>query len=56
MGEARLMRRFNHPNVVKLYGVAAGKEPLMIVMELVNTIFFLQKNILGRPRITQFVS
>lgn len=35
MSEARLMRMFNHPNVVKIYGVAAGREPLMIVMELV---------------------
>lgn len=42
MSEARLMRMFNHPNVVKIYGVAAGREPLMIVMELViwNLTFF----------------
>lgn len=39
--EARLMRRFDHPNVVKLYGVAAGREPLMLVLELVYTLFFL---------------
>ncbi|KAK0405116.1 hypothetical protein QR680_017803 [Steinernema hermaphroditum] len=36
MREARLMRNFDHPNVVKCYGVAAGQEPLMVVMELVN--------------------
>ncbi|CAD5211129.1 unnamed protein product [Bursaphelenchus xylophilus] len=36
MGEARLMRRFDHPNVVKFYGVAAGQEPLMVLMELVD--------------------
>ncbi|TKR64395.1 hypothetical protein L596_024937 [Steinernema carpocapsae] len=36
MREARLMRNFSHPNVVKCYGVAAGQEPLMVVMELVN--------------------
>uniref|UniRef100_A0A7E4ZXK0 Tyrosine-protein kinase n=1 Tax=Panagrellus redivivus TaxID=6233 RepID=A0A7E4ZXK0_PANRE len=36
MREARLMRGFDHPHIVKLYGVAAGKEPLMIVMELVD--------------------
>ncbi|KJH42372.1 SH2 domain protein [Dictyocaulus viviparus] len=36
MHEARLMRNFNHPNVVRFYGVAAGQEPLMVLMELVN--------------------
>ncbi|VDL65456.1 unnamed protein product [Nippostrongylus brasiliensis] len=30
MHEARLMRNFDHPNVVKFYGVAAGQEPLMV--------------------------
>lgn len=35
--QARLMRDFNHPNVVRLYGVAATQEPLMLVMELVRT-------------------
>ncbi|CAD6194840.1 unnamed protein product [Caenorhabditis auriculariae] len=34
MREARLMRDFNHKNIVKFYGVAAGQEPLMVVMEL----------------------
>uniref|UniRef100_A0A914Z8B5 Protein kinase domain-containing protein n=1 Tax=Panagrolaimus superbus TaxID=310955 RepID=A0A914Z8B5_9BILA len=36
MKEARLMRNFEHPNVVKLYGVAVKQEPLMIVMELID--------------------
>uniref|UniRef100_A0A7E4VCI9 Non-specific protein-tyrosine kinase n=1 Tax=Panagrellus redivivus TaxID=6233 RepID=A0A7E4VCI9_PANRE len=36
MKEARLMRNFEHPNVVKLYGVAVEQEPLMIVMELID--------------------
>ncbi|KAJ1359986.1 hypothetical protein KIN20_018834 [Parelaphostrongylus tenuis] len=36
MHEARLMRQFDHPNVVKFYGVAAGQEPLMVIMELVK--------------------
>jgi len=47
MREARLMRMFDHPNVVKLYGVAAGREPLMIIMELADKgslDSFLQKN------------
>ncbi|CAJ0592505.1 unnamed protein product [Cylicocyclus nassatus] len=34
--EARIMRRYRHPNVVKFYGVAAEREPLMLVMELVD--------------------
>ncbi|KAI1705514.1 protein tyrosine kinase domain-containing protein [Ditylenchus destructor] len=45
--EARLMRRFDHPNVVKLYGVAAGREPLMLVLELADKgslDSYLQKN------------
>lgn len=37
MLEARLHRSFSHPNVVKLYGVAAGQEPLMLVMELADS-------------------
>lgn len=36
MKEARLMRDFDHPNVVRLYGVAATQEPLMLVMELAS--------------------
>ncbi|CAB3405668.1 unnamed protein product [Caenorhabditis bovis] len=36
MHEARLMRRFHHPNVVRFYGVAAGQEPLMVIMELAD--------------------
>uniref|UniRef100_A0A0K0E1P4 Tyrosine-protein kinase n=1 Tax=Strongyloides stercoralis TaxID=6248 RepID=A0A0K0E1P4_STRER len=36
MKEARLMRKFNHTNVIKCYGVAALQEPLMIVMELAS--------------------
>ncbi|CAI5441826.1 unnamed protein product [Caenorhabditis angaria] len=35
MSEARLMRNFDHKNVVKCYGTAAGQEPLLVVMELV---------------------
>ncbi|KIH65337.1 hypothetical protein ANCDUO_04342 [Ancylostoma duodenale] len=30
------MRRYRHPNVVKFYGVAAEREPVMLVMELVE--------------------
>ncbi|CAP24678.1 Protein CBG03859 [Caenorhabditis briggsae] len=34
MGEARVMRQFGHPHVVRFYGVAATTEPLYMVMEL----------------------
>lgn len=30
------MRDLKHPNVVKLYGLAAGQDPLMLVMKLVR--------------------
>lgn len=36
MREARLMRNLDHINVVKFYGVAAGKEPLFVIMELAD--------------------
>ncbi|KIH60414.1 SH2 domain protein [Ancylostoma duodenale] len=32
--EARIMRRLGHPNIVRLYGVAAQEEPVMIILEL----------------------
>ncbi|CAD5211780.1 unnamed protein product [Bursaphelenchus okinawaensis] len=31
--EARIMRQFNHKNVVKIYGVAPQEEPMLIVLE-----------------------
>ncbi|CAJ0561700.1 unnamed protein product, partial [Mesorhabditis spiculigera] len=34
--EARVMRNFSHPNVVKMYGVCNDKEPYLIVTELVH--------------------
>uniref|UniRef100_A0A1I7UYK7 Tyrosine-protein kinase n=2 Tax=Caenorhabditis tropicalis TaxID=1561998 RepID=A0A1I7UYK7_9PELO len=36
MREARLMRNLDHINVVKFYGVAAGNEPLYVIMELAD--------------------
>uniref|UniRef100_A0A8L8JYR0 Tyrosine-protein kinase n=1 Tax=Heligmosomoides polygyrus TaxID=6339 RepID=A0A8L8JYR0_HELPZ len=34
--EAAIMRIFRHPNVVKFYGIAVEREPVMLVMELVE--------------------
>uniref|UniRef100_A0A1I7ZRL0 Tyrosine-protein kinase n=1 Tax=Steinernema glaseri TaxID=37863 RepID=A0A1I7ZRL0_9BILA len=36
MKEARVMRKFDHCNVVRLYGVVIEREPFMIVMELIE--------------------
>uniref|UniRef100_A0AC35GM40 Protein kinase domain-containing protein n=1 Tax=Panagrolaimus sp. PS1159 TaxID=55785 RepID=A0AC35GM40_9BILA len=36
MREARIMRNYVHPNVVRIYGVALYDDPIMIVMELVR--------------------
>ncbi|VDK77004.1 unnamed protein product [Litomosoides sigmodontis] len=36
MKEARLMRNYEHPNVIRMYGVCVEHEPLLIVMELVD--------------------
>ncbi|CCD66816.1 Tyrosine-protein kinase [Caenorhabditis elegans] len=36
MREARLMRNLDHINVVKFFGVAAGTEPLYVIMELAD--------------------
>ncbi|PIC12391.1 hypothetical protein B9Z55_028423 [Caenorhabditis nigoni] len=50
--EARLMRGFNHKNVVRCYGVAAVDEPLLVVMELVKgggLDGYLQKNSVPWP-------
>ncbi|VDN01335.1 unnamed protein product [Thelazia callipaeda] len=32
--EANLMLKLSHPNIIKFYGVATSKDPIMIVMEL----------------------
>ncbi len=36
MKEARIMRSYDHPNIIRLYGVAAQQAPLMIVLEYVE--------------------
>ncbi|KJH48225.1 protein tyrosine kinase [Dictyocaulus viviparus] len=32
--EAKIMRRLDHPNIVRMYGVAVQEEPVMILLEL----------------------
>ncbi|XP_030620967.1 tyrosine-protein kinase Fes/Fps [Chanos chanos] len=34
--EARILKQYNHPNIVKLIGVCTQKQPIYIVMELVQ--------------------
>ncbi|XP_078524998.1 tyrosine-protein kinase Fer-like [Lissotriton helveticus] len=34
--EARILRQYDHPNIVKLIGVCAWKQPIYIIMELVT--------------------
>ncbi|VDM42624.1 unnamed protein product [Toxocara canis] len=36
MHESRLMRLFKHENVLRTYGIAVFKEPIMIILELVK--------------------
>ncbi|KAL6738280.1 hypothetical protein Aduo_011842 [Ancylostoma duodenale] len=36
MKEARLMRNFNHKNIVRIYGVAVDEQPLLLLLELVT--------------------
>ncbi|XP_032417507.1 tyrosine-protein kinase Fes/Fps [Xiphophorus hellerii] len=34
--EARILKQYNHPNIVKLIGVCTQKQPIYIIMELVS--------------------
>ncbi|KAM3625061.1 uncharacterized protein V6R79_006407 [Siganus canaliculatus] len=34
--EARILKQYNHPNIVKLIGVCTQKQPIYIIMELVQ--------------------
>ncbi|KAL4001836.1 Protein tyrosine kinase family protein [Acanthocheilonema viteae] len=45
--EARIMRKFNHPNIVRIFGIVADQSPFLILMELCeggSTLSFLRKN------------
>lgn len=35
--EARLLKQYNHPNIVKFIGVCAQKQPIMLVLELASS-------------------
>ena len=41
IGEGRILRRYDHPNIVKFVGIAAQKNPVMIVMEYVSGGYFM---------------
>ncbi|XP_031620285.1 tyrosine-protein kinase Fer isoform X1 [Contarinia nasturtii] len=45
--EGRILKQYDHPNIVKLIGICVQKQPIMIVMELVHggsLLSFLRKN------------
>lgn len=45
--EGRILRQYDHPNIVKLIGICVQKQPIMIVMELVpggSLLNYLRKN------------
>lgn len=45
--EGRILKQYDHPNVVKLVGICVQKQPIMIVMELVpggSLLTFLRNN------------
>lgn len=47
--EGRILKQYDHPNIVKLIGICVQKQPIMIVMELVpggSLLSFLRKNAL----------
>ena len=37
--EASYMKRFRHPNIVRLLGVCFQQEPLLMILELVRFLF-----------------
>jgi len=36
LAEGRILKQYNHPNIVQLIGICVHKQPVMIVMELVE--------------------
>lgn len=59
LAEAKILKQYNHPNIVRLLGVCAEKEPVFIVMELMpggDFLHFLRKNgsIQSQYQLTKF--
>ena len=47
LAEAKILKQYNHPNIVRLLGVCSDKEPVCIVMELMpggDFLHFLRNN------------
>lgn len=38
--EGRILKQYDHQNIVKFIGICVQKQPIMIVMELVPGIFY----------------
>ena len=34
--EGRILKQYDHPNIVKFIGIAAQRQPVMIIMEYVS--------------------
>ena len=54
LAEAKILKQYDHPNIVRLLGVCADKEPVFIVMELMpggDFLHFLRKH---GPNQTQY--
>ena len=44
--EGRILKQYDHPNIVKLIGICVQKQPIMIVMELVPGNYTFSKSLL----------
>ncbi|KAK0182862.1 hypothetical protein PV327_000951 [Microctonus hyperodae] len=54
--EGRILKQYDHPNIVKLIGICVQKQPIMIVMELVpggSLLTYLRKNAAAISQIEQ---
>lgn len=38
--EGRILKQYDHPNIVRFIGIAAQRAPVMIVMEFVSGLYF----------------
>ncbi|XP_034933840.1 tyrosine-protein kinase Fer isoform X2 [Chelonus insularis] len=55
--EGRILKQYDHPNIVKLIGICVQKQPIMIVMELVpggSLLTYLRKNVATITQKEQF--